>query len=238
MSKKKRAAVVAGAVIGSTGVFFGAVLAINTLLDSKTTKQYSVSERVTELIVSSGAGNVEIVATSADRVTVQQTTHWVTDEPTPKKTLSDGVLTLADSDDCRGGWTLLRCETDYRIEVPRDVAVSIKADAGDVTVTGLAGRVTLESDAGNVKGTELGASHVQASTDAGDVRLSFTVAPTSVDAETDAGDLDIDLPRAEYALDLDTDAGDTSVEGIVRYDLAPHSVSAETDAGDLTIRGN
>jgi hypothetical protein len=238
MSKKKKAALVAGAVIGSTGVFFGTVLAINTLLDSQTTREYSVSEPVTELIVSSGAGNVEIVATSADRVTVHQTTHWVTSEPTPKKTLSNGVLTLADSDDCRGGWTLLRCETDYRIEVPRDLDVSVKANAGNVNVTGLAGRLTLESDAGNVKGAGLGASHVKASTDAGDVRLSFTVAPTSVDAETDAGDLDLDLPRAEYALDLDTDAGDTSVEGIVRYDLAPHSVTAETDAGDLTIRGN
>lgn len=236
MSKKKTAAVVTGVVIGSTGALFGAVLAINTLLDSQKTDEYTVSEPVDELIVSADSGNVEIVATSAERVTVHQTTHWVTDEPTPKKTVSNGVLTLAD--EC-GGWGLqFRCETDYRIEVPRNLAVSIKADAGDVTVTGLAGRVTLESDAGNVEGTELDASHVQASTDAGDVRLSFATAPTSVDAETDAGDLDIDLPHAEYALDLDTDAGDTSVEGIVRYDLAPHSVSAETDAGDLTIRGN
>lgn len=236
MSRKKKAAIATGVVIGSTGALFGAVLAINTLLDSQKTSEYTVSEPVDELIVSADSGNVEIVATSADRITVRQTTHWVTDEPTPEKTLSNGVLTLSDA--C-GGWGLqFRCETDYRIEVPRDLAVSVRADAGDVTVTGLAGRVTLESNAGDVEGTELGASHVEASTDAGEVRLSFSVAPTSVDAETDAGDLDLDLPRAEYALEFDSDAGDTFVEGIVRHDLAPHSVTAETEAGDLTIRGH
>ena len=133
---------------------------------------------------------------------------------------------------------MFRCETDYRIEVPRELAVSVKADAGNVNVTGLTGRVTLESNAGNVEGVRLGSSHVKASTDAGNVSLAFTTAPTSVDAESDAGDVEIDLPKAEYALDVDTDAGDTSIEGIVRYDRAPHAVSAETDAGDLEIRGH
>lgn len=75
MSRKKKAAIATGVVIGSTGAFFGAVLAINTLLDSQKTSEYTVSEPVDELIVSADSGNVEIVATSADRVTVRQTTH-------------------------------------------------------------------------------------------------------------------------------------------------------------------
>ena len=135
-----------------------------------------MSEPIHELVVGTGAGDVDIVATSADHITVRQTTHWITDEPSPKKSVSDGVLTLADADDC-GGWTLLRCETDYRIDVPRDLVVSINADAGDVHVTGLVGALTMESDAGNVKGSELGASNVKASTDAGDVKLAFSVVP-------------------------------------------------------------
>lgn len=236
MSKKKKAAVGLGATVGSLAVVFGVIFGVNTLLDKQKTEQYSVSEPIHELVVDTGAGDVDIVATSADHITVRQTTHWITDEPSPKKSVSDGVLTLADADDC-GGWTLLRCETDYRIEVPRDLVVSIKADAGDVHVTGLAGALTMESDAGNVKGSELGASHVKASTDAGDVKLAFSVVPDSVEAETDAGNVEIEVPRDEYAVAVDTDSGDTSVEGIVNYDLASHTVSAETDAGDVRVRG-
>ena len=236
MSKKKTAAVVLGSAVVSLAGIFGAVLAVNTLLDNQKTEQYTISEPIHKLVVGTGAGNVDIVATAADQISVRQTTHWITDEPSPKRNISGGVLTLADADDC-GGWTLLRCETDYRIEVPRDLVVSVRVDAGDISVTGLAGKLTVESDAGNVDGTALGASHVKASSDAGDVNLAFSVAPTSVEAESDAGNVEIDLPRDEYAVSVDTDAGGSSVEGIIRYDLAPHVVKAETDAGDVRIRG-
>ena len=121
--------------------------------------------------------------------------------------------------------------------MPRELAVTVKADAGTVKVAGVTGNLTIESDAGTVEGTQLGSDRVKASTDAGNVKLGFVTTPSSVDAETDAGNVDIDLPRNEYALDLDTDAGGSSVEGIVRYDLSPNSVKASTDAGDIEIRG-
>ncbi len=237
MSKKAKIAAIAGGTIACMAAVVGTVIAVNTLLDSKKTEQYTVAEQVHELVVDSDAGSIRIVATDADRVTVRQTTHWITDEPAPKRTVADGVLRLADADECRGGWTVFRCETDYVIQVPRDLAVTVKADAGTVKVAGITGNLTIESDAGTVEGTELGSDRVKASTDAGNVRLGFTTAPSSVDAETDAGNVDIDLPRSEYALDLDTDAGGSSVEGIVRYDLSPHTVKASTDAGDIEIRG-
>lgn len=41
MSRKKKAAIATGVVIGSTGALFGAVLAINTLLDSQKTSEYA-----------------------------------------------------------------------------------------------------------------------------------------------------------------------------------------------------
>ena len=207
------------------------------MLDSKKTEEYTVAEPVHKLVVDSDAGSVRIVATDAGSITVRQTTHWVTDEPSPRRSIVDGVLRLVDADECRGGWTILRCETDYRIEVPRELAVTVKADAGTVKVAGITGNLTIESDAGTVEGTQLGSDRVTASTDAGNVRLAFSTAPSSVDAETDAGNVDIDLPRSEYALDLDTDAGDSSVEGIVQYDLSPDAVKARTDAGDIDIRG-
>lgn len=237
MSKKAKAAAIAGGTLACMAAVVGTVIAVNTLLDSKKTEQYTVSEPVHKLVVDSDAGSVRIIATDAGSITVQQTTHWVTDEPTPKRSVVDGVLRLVDADECRGGWTVFRCETDYRIEVPRELAITVKADAGTVKVAGVTGNLTIESDAGTVEGTQLGSDRVKASTDAGNVRLAFVTTPSSVDAETDAGNVDIDLPRSEYALDLDTDAGGSSVEGVVQYDLSPRTVKASTDAGDIEIRG-
>src|SRR4051812_44726701 len=208
------------------------VFAANTLFDSSKTEKFAVTEPVQKLVVAADAGNVRVVATDADRVTVRRTTHWVTSEPKPTKTVSGGVLRLAD--DC-DGWTTFRCETSYRIEVPRDLALDVKIDSGDIDVRGVTGAVNLSSDAGDVSGQGLAGARVRAATDSGDVRLTLVSSPSSVEALSDSGDVDVELPRGEYALDAHTDSGDTSVHGIVRYDRAPHAVKARSDSGDVTV---
>src|SRR5688572_10676854 len=114
MSKKAKVAVIAGGTVACMAAVVGTLIAVNTLLDSKKTEQYTVTEPVHALVDDSDAGSVRIVATDADTITVRQTTHWITDEPSPKRSLVGGVLRLADADECRGGWTVFRCETDYR----------------------------------------------------------------------------------------------------------------------------
>jgi DUF4097 and DUF4098 domain-containing protein YvlB len=149
--------------------------------------------------------------------------------------VSGGVLRLGEG--CDDGWAIFRCITDYRIEVPRELAVEIDTEAGDVSVSGVGGSVTIDADVGDVDATALAAATVKATSDAGDVRLSFATAPTSLVADSGAGDVELVLPRGEYAVETESDAGDTSVSGLIRYDLAPHSVEASSDAGDVTIRG-
>jgi DUF4097 and DUF4098 domain-containing protein YvlB len=236
MSTKRKIAIGAGATAASLAGALALILAVNTTLDHSRTDRYTITQPVQKVLVASDAGNVDVVATDTDRVRVRQTTRWVTQEPAPERTVNAGVLRLDDA--CRDAWVIFKCETDYRIEVPRTTEVEIAADSGDINVTGLAGRITAESDSGQVKGTLLTSGNVTARTDAGDVKLGFAVAPASIDAETDSGSVRIEVPRAEYAIDTDTDSGDTTVSGIVRYDLAEHSIRAHADAGDVTIQGS
>lgn len=208
------------------------LFAVNTLLDSEKTEKFAVTEPVQRLVVAAGAGDVNVVATDADRVTVRRTTHWVTREPMPTRTVSGGVLRLAG--DC-AGWTMFRCETSYRIEVPRGLAVDVKVGSGDVDVRGATGAVDLSTGSGDVSGHGVAGARVRATSDSGDVRLELVSSPSSVAALSDSGDVDVELPRGEYALDAHTDSGDTSVHGIVRYDRATHVVRAHSDSGDVTI---
>jgi putative adhesin len=231
-TKKATVAAVAAGLVMSLVTVFAGLCAVNTLLDSEKTETIAVTEPVQKLVVAADAGDVKVVATDADRVTVKRTTHWVTSEPKPTKTVSGGVLRLAD--DC-DGWTTFRCETSYRVEVPRGLAVDVKADSGDVDVRGVTGAVDLSSDSGDVSGHGLTGARLRAASDSGDVRLGLVSAPSSVEALSDSGDVDVELPRGEYALDTHTDSGDTSVHGIVRYDRADHAVKARSDSGDVTV---
>jgi DUF4097 and DUF4098 domain-containing protein YvlB len=214
-TKRKKAAAIVCGVAGVLAVLLGAVYAVDTLFDHQKSERFTISAPVRKVVVASHAGNVEVTATSTKRVIVHRTTHWVTTEPTPERTVSDGVLRLADG--CKRGWPIFRCDTSYRIEVPRGVGLDAHTDAGDIEATDVTG------------------THVKADSDAGDVHLAFAMAPASIDAQSDAGDVDIELPRGEYALDADTGAGDTSVSGIVRYDRSAHAVKAHSDAGDVTV---
>jgi hypothetical protein len=211
-TKTNKTPAIAGGIVVCLVVVLGSLFAVNTLLDSKKTETFAVTQPVQKLVVAADAGDVKVLATDADRVTVRRTTHWVTSEPKPTRSTSGGVLRLGD--DCHG-FTLLRCETSYRIEVPRSLGVDVKVDSGDIDVRGVTGAVNLSSDSGDVSGNDL--------------------AGTRVRATSDSGDVDLELPRGEYALDAHTDSGDTSVHGIVRNDRAPHAVTARSDSGDVTV---
>jgi len=231
-SKKAVVAAIAGGVVMCLVTAFAGVFAVNTLFDSEKTEKFAVTEPVQKLVVAADTGDVKVFATDADHVTVHRTTHWVTSEPTPTKTVSGGVLRLAD--DC-DGWTTFRCETNYRIDVPRRLAVDVRVDSGDVDVRGVTGAVNLSSDSGDVSGRGLAGARLRATSDSGDVRLGLVASPSAAEALSDSGDVDVDLPRGEYALDAHTDSGDTSVHGIVRYDRADHVVKARSDSGDVTV---
>src|SRR4051812_11181486 len=185
--KTTTAALLVGGVASLLVVLFGAVYAANTRFDHEKSEQVTISEPVSKVVVASDAGDVEVVATATKRVVVRQKTHWVTSRPTPERTVSGGVLRLADG--CKRGWPIFRCDTSYRIEVPRDLAVEAHADAGDVLVRGVRGSVAMTANAGDVDATGLTGTHVKATSDAGDVHLALATAPSWIDAQTDAGDV-------------------------------------------------
>jgi Toastrack DUF4097 len=231
-NKKATVALIAGGAVMLLVTALAGLFAVNTLLDHKKTETFAVAEPVQKLVVAAHTGDVNVIATDGDRVIVRRTTHWVTSEPRPTKTVSGGVLRLAD--DC-AGFTPLRCESGYRIEVPRGLAVEVRVDSGDVDVRGVSGAVDLHSDSGDVSGHGLAGARLRATSDSGDVRLGLVSSPASVQAQSDSGDVDLQLPHGEYALDAHTDSGDTSVHGIVRYDRAANAVKAQSDSGDVTV---
>jgi len=145
------------------------------------------------------------------------------------------------------------CHAAYRLNIPEQTPLSVKADGGDVTARFLTGKVSVDLAEGDVHldnlpgdlditGTggdvwivDSQAKSAVVKAAAGNVYLGFALPPTIVDARTTAGDLAIRVPRgASYFVDAEAVAGtrDISVEQTA---AAPRRIFARNGAGDLTV---
>src|ERR1700744_4730678 len=105
--------------------------------------QYSVSARVTKVVIDGGSGSIDVTGTAQPDVTVSQRPSYTSKAPTATHVLRGTVLTL--SYHCP---TQLSCAVSYDVKLPRDVAVAVTATDGSMTLTSLAGTVTAKATAG------------------------------------------------------------------------------------------
>jgi hypothetical protein len=198
---------------------------------STETHRYQVGEQVTKLVLNADAGSVDVTAGDGP-VQVTEVWRYSRNAPTTSHQTTGGVLTLTDSS-C--GTHLGRCEVDYTITVPAATAVVITTSAGGITVSGLAGDLKVDSDAGTVEGTGLASQHTTVHTSAGRVRLAYRVAPVDVSARTDAGAVSVLVPAGDsYAVHADTDAGKLTVE-VPQDGGSTRTITAHTDAGAVEV---
>ncbi|MEU2072609.1 DUF4097 family beta strand repeat-containing protein [Streptomyces sp. NPDC013489] len=198
--------------------------------------------------------NSELVITPADIDDVRverQVDGWVFmgSGPDPEWKLVDGKLPLRVN--CNG--VSSNCDALHRIQVPRDVAVTVDNDNGRVTADGFATPMKVRSDNGDVRvreaggpldiGTENGdvtvdpgatAPEVVARSDNGDVRIALGTVPRRVDVVTDNGDVHVSVPTAEYEVTGASDNGDVRID-VPRRDKSGHSVNVRSDNGDVSV---
>ncbi|MFE1350264.1 DUF4097 family beta strand repeat-containing protein [Streptomyces sp. NPDC058757] len=168
-----------------------------------------------ELVVDSVGSDLVVGAGDVEDVRVErQVDGWGVggSGPEARWELVDGRLRIrVECDGIASG-----CGAVHRVLVPRDVAVSVTGEDGDVAVEGFATAVKVRSDNG-------------------DVRLSFGVVPRRVDVAGDNGDLTVTLPRAEYEVSGSSGNGDRNIDVPVR-EGSGRKVSLRSDNGDVTVR--
>lgn len=146
--------------------------------------------------------------------------------------------------------TLGTCEENYRVAVPRGVAVSVRASGGEAVARGLRGNLELRSSAGSVRAIDIRGTTVELRSHAGAVDVERVRATTltldsraggvnvvrsvarRVDASAAAGAVDIELLRPPLNVDAESSAGGVTV-------FVPdvgYAVDARTSAGDEVVR--
>ncbi len=195
------------------------------------TNSYEVAGQprpITELRVSSDAGDIEVVGHGSGPVRVVEELHYEKEPPRTHHKVRQGVLSLR-YDDCGDD-----CWVDYRIEVPARVATVLHNGAGDITLRGMAGRIEATTGAGDLTARRLRSRRATLRTSAGNVDVAFASAPSSVDAVSSAGNLTVRLPGGTYAVRAATTVGD-AVVGVHRASTSPRTIHAETQAGDVRV---
>lgn len=191
---------------------------------------YTLTARVTTLVVKGGAGSITVTGSDRAAITVSQQSSYTTTPPAATHVVSGTTLTLSYA--CPAEFA---CGVSYDIRVPRGVAVQASSTAGAITLTSLAGPVSAHTTAGLISATGLGSPTASLKTTAGGINAAFTAAPASVRASTNVGPISISVPRsASYQVNTHTYVGSSTVT-VPRSPASPHAISASSDLGSITI---
>ncbi|WP_084965021.1 DUF4097 family beta strand repeat-containing protein [Thermoactinospora rubra] len=191
---------------------------------------YDVRDEVTKIQLRSDAGDVVITESDRSGIRVTETLHWRDDKPKPEHRVDGGVLEL--SYDCNK--VLNSCGVDYRIEVPKGLAMDLETGAGDMTLRALSGEVGVRSGAGDITAEGLTGKRLTANSGAGSVKLAYSAVPDNVSVETGAGDATVTLPKESYDVQVTTGVGDDEIA--VQDDPgSPRKIKVETGAGDARV---
>ncbi|MED7926442.1 DUF4097 family beta strand repeat-containing protein [Nonomuraea sp. LP-02] len=219
------------------GLLAGAALLTGCGLDSiagptnKDTKSYEVTDRVTELRLDGASGDAVITETGGTAVRVTETLTWRGDsKPTPEHRIEGGVLALSYT--CPSN--LGSCGVDYRIEVPKGLAVDLDSGSGDITLRALSGDVRVNVGSGDVDAADLAGKNVVADSGSGNVELKYTTAPTNARLKAGSGDVSLFVPDGAYDVTTDVGSGDVTVS--VKNDRSsPNKISVRTGSGNISV---
>ncbi|MFD5034565.1 DUF4097 family beta strand repeat-containing protein [Streptomyces sp. NPDC058220] len=179
--------------------------------ESTSSSSYEVTEKATLLTLDNKGGSVDITASDRSTVKVTEERSDNGDKPKTAHSVNSGELRLTNSG-CDSG----SCDVDYRIEIPRTLAVKISTAGGTITGDGLA------ADTG-------------ISAEGGDVTVAFSSAPDSIDASTAGGDVTVTVPDGSYAVDATTAGGSRTVK-VTNDAASAHKIKARSEGGDVTVR--
>jgi hypothetical protein len=191
---------------------------------------FTVSARVTAVVIDGGSGSVDVTGSARSTVSVSQQATYSSTAPAATHVLHGTTLTVSYT--CP---TELVCGVSYDVQVPQGIAVSASTNAGTITLTSLAGTVHARAAAGLITAVDLRSPASTFKTDAGGIIATFSVAPQSLTATTNVGPITLTVPGSvAYRVNTHTFVG-TSTVTVHRSSSPAHTVTASSDLGSISI---
>ncbi|KAB8195737.1 DUF4097 family beta strand repeat protein [Nonomuraea phyllanthi] len=222
---------IAGGLLASALMLTGCGLASIAGPSNHDTSTYEVTDKVTKLQLKTGSGDAVITESDGAAVRVTETLNWRGDEkPKPEHTVEGESLLL--TYDCASD--LGTCSVDYKIEVPKGLAVDLDAGSGNITLRGLTGRLDGHVGSGDLDAADLRAKQAVVEAGSGNVELKYAAAPDGVELKLGSGNVVLHVPDGAYDVKTETGSGDVDVS-VKDDDSSPRKITLTSGSGDVTV---
>lgn len=181
------------------------------------------------------AGDVTIVGGSRTRLSITRSDRSAFGHaPRERSVVRDGILRVAST--CPD-LVVGSCASSYRLDVPDNVPISIRAGHGSVRLVGYHGSADIATNSGSITvdgycGFVLGAASAS-----GDVTVASSCSPDRLALRSNSGDVSAAVPSGNYQVDAVSSAGRAVVTGVVDDSGAPWTIQALSNSGSVRVEG-
>jgi putative adhesin len=218
------------AVLGAAGILLGALW----LSSMKTTTAFThLPGSVLGIELRVQSGDVTIVGGSQRGVSISHSDRSAFGHAArERRSLHDGIAQISST--CPQ-LVLGSCASDYRIDVPNNIPLSIRVENGAVHLTGYHGSADIATNTGAITvqgycGFVLGAASAS-----GDVSVSADCSPERLALRSDSGNVSVLVPAGSYRLQAASTSGSTTIKGVTNDDGAPWAIQALSNSGAVTV---
>jgi hypothetical protein len=127
------------------------------------------------------------------------------------------------------------CTASYRVVVPDNVPVSVRADHGTIRVEGYRGSASLTTGAGAIVVDAFCGYTLRATTVRGDVSAVASCSPELLEVRSRSGDISATVPADHYRIDASAGGGPAIVRGLTSDPNAPWEIQALSASGHVTV---
>lgn len=209
---------------------------------------------IKKLALEQASGKVEILGTDAKTATVTATKGRFDDACELSMATKGSELVVRNKEPSLD--FNRKCQVDFKIEVPKQVAMDLKVGAGDVTIDGVKGTLEYKLGNGDLRVKDADLAEVDGKSGSGDVEIAGHVGDAEL--KIGAGNAKITLDRAPAKGKLDVKVGtgnatialpkDAKVKSTFKAGLgsltnefgdsadAQFTISGSAGTGDMTIR--
>jgi hypothetical protein len=127
------------------------------------------------------------------------------------------------------------CVSNYRLNVPDDVPISVRADHGNISLDGYHGSADIATDQGTISvegycGFVLGAASAS-----GTVTVNAACSPERLILRSDSGNISATVPTGDYQINASSNTGNAHVYGLVNDSGAPWDLQALSNSGNVAV---
>lgn len=129
------------------------------------------------------------------------------------------------------------CSSSYRLVVPDNVPVDVRATGGSVRLRGYRGSARVTTRSGDVDITRFCGFSLQARAESGDIDAAAACAPQQLVLRSNAGHVHVAVPPGRYQVEAESTNGGERVSGLAVVSDAPFSIQALSSSGDVDVEG-